>query len=307
MPAIWKLTLAPEDVKVTGCQGRRLDLKNHRDERYKPFLLLESQCTNTVTCADHRLCTTCDGRLERYTASNDEPSQIKSSWAGLITEPPLPFLHVLGTRWFNENAELRDGPPSATKAAAKVAVAAAKAAAKARSIVQVAAARAQMTAAAAVSAAVDAAGTPTTIDGVLYMVKDGNVYDYDEMTARPGMFVGRLDAEGAIDRFARSPCLSVATSPVSAPALKLPRGLCADLETTVAAQDRQFLAGAAVSLGLPAAAAAEPAAEPAEDLVADMMRLAQTAAAALKIRAPALRFEFIAGFLKLCSDPRFNA
>ena len=277
MPAIWKLTLAPEDVKVTGCQGRRLDLKNHRDERYKPFLLLESQCTNTVTCADHRLCTTCDGRLERYTASNDEPSQIKSSWAGLITEPPLPFLHVLGTRWFNENAELRDGPPSATKAAAKVAVAAAKAAAKARSIVQVAAARAQMTAAAAVSAAVDAAGTPTTIDGVLYMVKDGNVYDYDEMTARPGVFVGRLDAEGAIDRFAPSPCLSVATSPLPSPS----------------------------PLPLPAAAPAE--AEAAEDLVADMMRLAQTAATALKISAPALRFEFIAGFLKLCSDPRFNA
>ena len=37
------------------------------------------------------------------------------------------------------------------------------------------------------------------------------------------------------------------------------------------------------------------------------MRLAQTAATALKISAPALRFEFIAGFLKLCSDPRFNA
>jgi hypothetical protein len=61
----------------------------------------------------------------------------------------------------------------------------------------------------------------------------------------------------------------------------------------------------------PAPAAAEPApaaAEPAaEDTVADMMRLAQTAATALKISAPALRFEFIAGFLKLCSDPRFNA
>lgn len=53
-------------------------------------------------------------------------------------------------------------------------------------------------------------------------------------------------------------------------------------------------------------APAEPAAA-AEDLVADMMRLAQTAAAALKISAPALKFEFIAGFLKLCSDPRFNA
>jgi len=281
MPAIWKLTLAPEDVKATGCQGRRLDLKNHRDERYKPFLLLESQCTNTVTCADHRLCTTCDGRLDRYTAAGgDEAAQIKSYWAGLITEPPLPFLHVLGTRWFNENAELRDGPPSATKAAAKVAVAAAKAAAKARGKVQVAAARAQMTAAAAVSAAVDAAGTPTTIDGVTYMVRDGNVYDYDEMTELPGVFVGRLDAEGAIDRFARSPCLSVATSPLPSP-----------LPSPAAAAE-------------PAAAEAKPVAE---DIVADMMRIAQTAAASLKISAPALKFEFIAGFLKLCSDPRFNA
>ena len=278
MPAIWKHKLAPEDVKATGCQGRRLSDK-HRDQRYKPFLHLESQCTTTVTCADHRLCTTCDGRLERFTAAGgDEAAQIKSKWGGLVTEPPPPFLHVLGTRWFHEKAELMEGPPSATKAAAKVAAAAAKAAAKARSKVQVAAARAQMTAAAAVSAAVDATGTPTTIDGVLYMVKDGNVYDYDEMTSRPGVFVGRLDAEGAIDRFAPSPCLSVATSPLPSPS----------------------------PLPLPAAAAAE-AAEPAEDIVTDMMRLAQTAATALKISAPALRFEFIAGFLKLCSDPRFNA
>jgi hypothetical protein len=54
----------------------------------------------------------------------------------------------------------------------------------------------------------------------------------------------------------------------------------------------------------PAAAEAKPVAE---DIVADMMRLAQTAATSLKISAPALRFEFIASFLKLCSDPRFNA
>jgi hypothetical protein len=278
MSAIWKHKLAPEDVKATGCQARRLS-DTHRDLRYKPFLHLESQCTNPVTCADHSLCSTCDGRLERYTAAGgDEHGQIKSKWGGLITEPPPPFLHVLGTRWFHEKAELMDGPPSATKAAAKVAAAAAKAAAKARGKVQVAAARAQITAAAAVSATVDLVGTPTTIDGVLYMVRDGNVYDYDEMTARPGVFVGRLDAEGAIDRFAPSPCLSVATSPLPSPS---PSPSAA-----------------------PAAAEAKPVAE---DIVADMMRLAQTAATSLKISAPALRFEFIAGFLKLCSDPRFNA
>jgi chemotaxis protein histidine kinase CheA len=37
------------------------------------------------------------------------------------------------------------------------------------------------------------------INGEMYMVNNGNVYEYDELTQKPGDFVGRLQADGTID------------------------------------------------------------------------------------------------------------
>ena len=37
------------------------------------------------------------------------------------------------------------------------------------------------------------------IDGALYMVSNGNVYEYDELSEKPGDFVGRLTADETID------------------------------------------------------------------------------------------------------------
>ena len=37
------------------------------------------------------------------------------------------------------------------------------------------------------------------INGEMYMVNNGNVYEYDELTQKPGDFVGRLQADGSID------------------------------------------------------------------------------------------------------------
>ena len=47
--------------------------------------------------------------------------------------------------------------------------------------------------------AADAAGELKLIDGTLYMVRAGNVYEYDEISEKAGDFVGRLTADETID------------------------------------------------------------------------------------------------------------
>lgn len=47
--------------------------------------------------------------------------------------------------------------------------------------------------------AADAAGELKLIDGTLYMVRAGNVYEYDEISEKAGDFVGRLTADEGID------------------------------------------------------------------------------------------------------------
>jgi len=53
------------------------------------------------------------------------------------------------------------------------------------------------------------------IDGTLYMVRQGNVYEYDELTERSGDFCGRLTAEDTIDTEGEE---IVAAAPEAAPA-----------------------------------------------------------------------------------------
>lgn len=104
----------------------------------------------------------------------------------------------------------------AEKAAAKAAKEAEKAAAKAAKEAEKAAAKttkaaktpvkkaAPVKAAVAAKAAteveaVDAAGELKLIDGTLYMVRSGNVYEYDEISEKAGDFVGRITADETID------------------------------------------------------------------------------------------------------------
>ena len=75
--------------------------------------------------------------------------------------------------------------PAAKKAPAKKAAAAAAAAAPAK--------------ADTAAEAAEAGGELKLIDGTLYMVKSGNVYEYDEMTETAGDFVGRLTEDETID------------------------------------------------------------------------------------------------------------
>ena len=75
--------------------------------------------------------------------------------------------------------------PAAKKAPAKKAAAASAAAAPAK--------------ADTAAEAAEAGGELQLIDGTLYMVKSGNVYEYDEMTETAGDFVGRLTEDETID------------------------------------------------------------------------------------------------------------
>ena len=96
---------------------------------------------------------------------------------------------------------------AAQVAAAKAAAAAAKPAKGAKAAAKPAAAAApkpEVKVAASAAASDSAAPESVTgelklIDGTLYMVKSGNVYEYDELTEKAGDFVGRLTAEETID------------------------------------------------------------------------------------------------------------
>jgi hypothetical protein len=57
------------------------------------------------------------------------------------------------------------------------------------------------------------------IDGTIYMARNGNVYEYDELTERSGDFVGRLTAEETIDTEGEE----VAAAAAPAPAVRAPK------------------------------------------------------------------------------------
>jgi sRNA-binding protein len=88
----------------------------------------------------------------------------------------------------------------AAKTAAKEAEKAAKAAAKkAEKPTTNPKPKAKAAAVAVVAAPVEVEGELTLVDGTLYMVKKGNVYEYDELAEVAGDFVGRMTADETID------------------------------------------------------------------------------------------------------------
>ena len=58
-------------------------------------------------------------------------------------------------------------------------------------------------AAAKTTVPVAATGELKMLDGEIYMVKNGNVYEYDQIEERTGAFVGRLKADESINRNAK--------------------------------------------------------------------------------------------------------
>lgn len=88
---------------------------------------------------------------------------------------------------------------AAAAAAAKAAKAAPKPKAEKAAAVKAVKAAPKAKAVAVAAAPVEVEGELKLIDGTLYMVKKGNVFEYDELTEVAGDFVGRLTADETID------------------------------------------------------------------------------------------------------------
>ena len=87
----------------------------------------------------------------------------------------------------------------AAKPAAKPSAAKPAAAVKVTAPATASAAASDSAAAASDVTPISVEGELKLIDGSLYMVKNGNVYEYDELTEKAGDFVGRITAEETID------------------------------------------------------------------------------------------------------------
>jgi len=166
---------------------------------------------------------------------------------------------------------------AAEKEAAKEAIKAAKAAAWAAKAVakaeEKAAAKAAAKAAPVDTEPVD--GELKLLEGTLYMVKNDNVYEYDELTEKAGDFVGRLTAEETIDTDEEEVSVTV-DAPASSAVTDTPPG------TVVA------------TLAPPAAATAPVALAPvalAKATASDVKRAATKEAKAVILRAQIARLE----------------
>lgn len=219
-----------DSIDHSTCVAR--SLKGGEDKRWKPIIFRESQCGGAIAEGSD-ICSKCAKREAKY-AEEAKPGD----WTGRVTEEPLEWVHMLGTAWaasarqgqgpmFRGSAdssaadsgaeeivaaeEKMPAPPKPVKAADK---AAEKEATKAKKEAEKEAARAKKdaekaakpakvvkakAAKAVVAEPVVVEGSLKLIDGSLYMVKEGNVYEYDELAETTGDFVGRLTGEDTID------------------------------------------------------------------------------------------------------------
>ena len=263
--------LDPSAVDHSVCLGREMNETDaSKDKRWKPAVYRELQCGKSVAEGSD-LCAGCAARLAKY-AADPKPGK----WTGRVTEEPLEWVHMLGTKWAVEKTpkwlgaaasaaasdassdsgsaeempaaapapkgaiaaskkaekaaekeaakaakvaekEAAKAAKEAEKAAAAVAAKAAKEAEKAAKKAEKEAKKAEKpakakkaapalaggAAAAAVPAKADTAaaveaveGELKLIDGSLYMVRNGNVYEYNDLEEKAGDFVGRLTADG---------------------------------------------------------------------------------------------------------------
>jgi len=168
-----------DEVAHGVCISRRFN--GGEDRRWKPFVYRESQCGNAVMKGSD-ICAKCAAKEEKYA---DDPSP-KCDWLGRLTEEPFGWSRMLGTTWALNKPPVflgEAGPVSAAKAAPK-----AKAPPKAASPPPPAAAAAQEIE--------EVSACLKLIGGNIYIVKDGNVYNYDEMLEKAGDFAGRLNPDG---------------------------------------------------------------------------------------------------------------
>jgi len=209
------------DVDNTTCVGRIID--GGADKRWAPIIFGERQCGKKVV-EDGDLCSVCQKREEKY-AEAEKPG----GWTGRITEEPLDWVHMLGTTWAEEKKPKWKGSSVAAEedagsvASASEPKAKKEVKAKLSAEEKEAAATAKKEAAEAEKAAKKAekpaakpkpkaekkaavAAEPTEVEDELtligtdmYVVKDGDVYEWDATAEKRGVKVGRLrDEDGEL-------------------------------------------------------------------------------------------------------------
>jgi hypothetical protein len=229
----YRMAVASIDLSV--CVGR--DLKDGEDKRFKPIVYRESQCGKAI--AEDGLCKVCAKRNAKYEETGkpgpwngrvtedplDSCHMLGTAWA----ETSKPVFGA-GSAAVSEAGSVASAKEveKTEKAAAKEAEKAAKAAAKeAEKAAKAAAKEAEKAAkkaekeaekaakakktpakttkkptvggAVAAAAPVSDAGELLCVEGTVYMVKNGNVFEYDEMSEATGDFVGRLNTDKTID------------------------------------------------------------------------------------------------------------
>ena len=217
------------------------------DKRWKPAVFREGQCGGKVADGSD-LCTKCSKRQEKYAENpkagpwtgrvTEEPldwmHMLGTSWAtdknpkfigdapAAAAEAAAPASDKAAAKAAAaaEKAALKEAAKAqkeAEKEAAKAAAAAEKAAAKAskpakKTTKKAAAPASEVKVAAAAPEVTEVEGELMCIDGEMYMIKKGNVYEYDEIAEKTGDFVGRLTADKTIDTEAEEEAASESDS-----------------------------------------------------------------------------------------------
>jgi hypothetical protein len=205
------------EINHSLCVGR--DLSGGEDKRFKPTVYRESQCGKPT--ADGDLCKTCAKRCAKY-----EESGKQGPWNGRVTEEPLDDCHMLGTAWAETKKPVFGAGSAAVSAAASAETSDAeeakaepkvkpakeptvkpakepkvkpaketKKATPAKETKKTKAVKAKV----AVTKPVEVTSELVCLEGTVYMVKNGNVFEYDELAEASGDFVGRLRADKTID------------------------------------------------------------------------------------------------------------
>ena len=215
-------------IDATLCQARKeppmAGASEGWDKRYTPAVFRERQCTRKPVDGSE-LCALCTKCQEKET---DEGTFKK--WHGLVTEEPLAHSHMPGSEWFAAKCKWVGGEVAASPPKVTTAAAAEKAAAKAAAAEAKAAEKAAATAAKEAEKAAAKAAKPKEVkpksketkptkekevkeevvadteakpldgdyellmfeDGEQRFVKNGNVYELNELTQEPADYIGRM-------------------------------------------------------------------------------------------------------------------
>jgi hypothetical protein len=273
-PTLTAWSQDPATFVPTLCMARKT--RADRDRRWSVSVTCQWQCGDKVAAGG--LCGKCIGHKAKSDAGT---AGCHPSWYGLITEEPPAYAELFWGGVYRSKHSKRVTPVWSEVARAKgarprlnavhwpAAPAAAAAAAAAAALPT-----GTVPTGTAAAGEVEVEGELKLIDGTLYMVRQGNVYDYDELTERSGDFCGRLTAEETIDTDGEEVAAPAPVAPAKAP-------LMGPWETAAKKMAETFAAAAAAAQGA-VEKAAKDTAEKKAARTAEMAQLKEQLAAASK-------------------------